>query len=67
MSLQNLLKVGQLEEHETNREQVRRMLDSAERSISDARQQSISPETRLDAAYRAISALSTLSITLDVI
>jgi len=28
------------------------MLDSAERSIADARQESVSPETRLDAAYR---------------
>ena len=31
------------------------MLESAERSIADARQASISPETRLDAAYRAIT------------
>ncbi len=62
MSLQNLLKVGQLEEHETNAEQVRRMLDSAERSITDARQESISPETRLDAAYRAITQLCMVSL-----
>jgi hypothetical protein len=33
MSLRNLLKIGQLEEHETSAEQVRRMLDSAERAI----------------------------------
>ncbi len=39
MSLQNLLKIGQLEAHETNAEQVRRMLDSAERSITDAGQE----------------------------
>ncbi len=38
MSLQNLLKVGQLEEHETDAIQVRRMLQSAARSIVDARQ-----------------------------
>jgi len=55
MSLQNLLKIGQLEEYETNADQVRRMLDSAERSIADARQESISSETRLDAGYRAIT------------
>ena len=42
MSLQNLLKTGQLEEHETNAEQVRRMLDAAQRSITDAQQESIS-------------------------
>ncbi len=62
MSLQNLLKIGQLEKHETNAEQVRRMLDSAERSITDARQESISPETRLDAAYRAITQLCMVAL-----
>ena len=54
MSLENLLRIGQLTEHTTNAEQIGRMLDSAQRSIDDARQESISPETRLDAAYRAI-------------
>ncbi len=62
MSLQNLLKIGQLEEHETDATQVRRMLQSAERSIADARQESISPETRLDAAYRAITQLSMVAL-----
>ena len=62
MSLQNLLKIGQLEEHETNAEQVRRMLDSAKRGITDARQESISPETRLDAAYRAITQLCMVAL-----
>lgn len=62
MSLQNLLKIGQLEEHETDATQVRRMLESAERSIADARQASISPETRLDAAYRAITQLSMIAL-----
>lgn len=58
MSLQNLLRIGQLELHEADARQVQRMLESAERSIADARQESISPETRLDAAYRAITQLS---------
>lgn len=62
MSLQNLLKIGQLEEHKTNADQVRRMLDSAERSIADARQASISLETRLDAAYRAITQLCMVAL-----
>jgi len=62
MSLQNLLKIGQLEEYETNADQVRRMLDSAERSIADARQKSISSETRLDAAYRAITQLCMVAL-----
>lgn len=62
MSLKNLLKIGQLEEHETDARQVRRMLESAERSIADARQASISPETRLDAAYRAITQLCMITL-----
>lgn len=62
MSLQNLLKIGQLQEHETDARQVRRMLKSAERSIADARQASISPETRLDAAYRAITQLCMIAL-----
>jgi hypothetical protein len=60
--LQNLFKIGQLEEYETNADQVRRMLDSAERSIADARQESISRETRLDAAYRAITQLCMVAL-----
>ena len=62
MSLQNLFKIGQLEEHETDATQVCRMCQSAERSIADARQVSISPETRLDAAYRAIAQLSMIAL-----
>ena len=60
--MQNLLGIGQLEEHETTAAQVRRMLASAERSIADARQTSISPETRLDAAYRAITQLCMVAL-----
>lgn len=62
MSLQNLLKIGQLVEHETDATQVRRILQSAERSIADARQASISAETRLDAAYRAVTQLSMVAL-----
>ena len=62
MSLRNLLKTGQLEEHETNAEQVRRMLESAQRSIIDSQQETISLETRLDAAYRAITQLSMVAL-----
>lgn len=58
MSLQNLLKIGQLAEHETDAKQVGKILASAEHGIADARQKSISPETRLDAAYRAIMQLA---------
>ena len=62
MSLPNLLKIGQLETHETNAAQVVRMLGSAERSIDDARQPPISLETRLDAANRAITQLCMVAL-----
>lgn len=62
MSLQNLLRIGQLEEHETNKAQVRQLLESSKRSIADAKQTSISPETRFDAAYRAITQLSMVAL-----
>jgi len=38
------------------------MLASAQRSSDDARQESISPETRLDAAYRAIMQLAMVGL-----
>lgn len=62
MTLRNLLRTGQLEEHETDSDQVRRMLDSARRSIADAKQDSISQETRFDAAYRAITQICTVAL-----
>jgi len=62
VSLQNLLKIGRLAEHKTDNTQVGKLLGSAERSIADARQESISPETRLEAAYRAIMQLSMIAL-----
>ncbi len=58
MSLENLLKIGQLERHETDAVQVGRLMDSANRCLADARQESITAETRLEASYRAIMQLS---------
>ena len=62
MSLQNLLKIGQLADHETDKKQVGKLLAAAARCIEDASQESISPETRLDAAYRAIMQYSMLAL-----
>ena len=62
VSLRNLLKIGQLVEHQTDVRQVGKLLNAAKRGIVDARQNSISPETRLDAAYRAIMQLSTIAL-----
>lgn len=62
MSLRNLLKIGRLAEHETDAAQSARLLASARRSIDDSRQGSISSESRLDIAYRAITQLSMLAL-----
>jgi len=62
MSLENLLKIGQLERHETDAVQVGRLLDSSVRCLADARQDSITPETRLETSYRAIMQLSMLAL-----
>lgn len=62
MTLQNLLRIGQLKEHPANREEIERLLVAAERSLRDAHVRKVSPETRFDAAYKAVmqSALATL-------
>jgi hypothetical protein len=62
VSLQNLLKIGQLKAHPADAAEVQRLLAAADRNLTDARVTSISPETRFDAAYKAImqSALTAL-------
>ncbi|MGB5740745.1 MAG: hypothetical protein WBM54_15490 [Woeseia sp.] len=55
MSLQNLSKIGQLETHTTDAKQLNKLLESAARNLADAKEKTISNETRLDAAYRAIT------------
>lgn len=62
MSLENLLKIGQLKAHPADAREVEQLLAAARRNISDAHVTSISPETRFDAAYKAImqSALAAL-------
>ena len=62
MSLQNLLKVGRLAEHKTDNNQVGKLLVAAERSIADARLDSISLHSRLDIAYRAVMQLSMIAL-----
>ncbi len=62
MSLENLLKIGQLKPHAPEAAEIERLLIAARRNLRDARVTSISPETRFDAAYKAImqSALAAL-------
>lgn len=54
MTLENLLKIGQLKSHATDAAEIQRLLDAARRNLADAHVEAISPETRFDAAYKAI-------------
>lgn len=54
MSLQNLLKIGQIKAHPTDAVEVQQLLAAARRNIADARVTTISPETRFDAGYKAV-------------
>lgn len=54
-ALKNLLKIGQLVEHDTDAAQVARMLEAVRQNIADARSDAVSAETRFEAAYRAIT------------
>jgi len=56
------LRIGKVAEHQTNAAQVAALLSAAERGIADAGQESISLETRFDAAYRAIMQLAMLAL-----
>ncbi len=54
MSLENLVKINQLQRHITNPQEIGRLVASAQRNLADSRSESISDETRFDAAYKAI-------------
>jgi hypothetical protein len=54
MSLDNLLKINQLQVHTPSREAVIRLLDAAKRNIADAHIDAVSGENRFDAAYKSI-------------
>jgi hypothetical protein len=62
MSLENLLKIGRLEEHDISAAQVTQLLLAVNRGLKDAGQESVSLETRLDAAYRAITQLCLVAL-----
>jgi hypothetical protein len=46
----------------TNKEQVAKLLEAAARFIQDARSETISKETRFDAAYKAVIQYSTVAL-----
>jgi hypothetical protein len=54
MSLDNLVRTGQLKPHAPTAAEVRRLLAAAGRNLHDARVTGISGETRFDTSYKAI-------------
>lgn len=54
MTLENLLRIGQLKQHDPSVEEIQRLLQAARRNLADAHEKTISLETRFDAAYKAI-------------
>ncbi|TCS68992.1 hypothetical protein EDC61_1227 [Sulfuritortus calidifontis] len=54
MTLDNLLKIGQLKRHTTDRAEIGHLLAAGRRNLADARAENISTENRFDAAYKCI-------------
>ena len=54
MTLDNLLRIGQLKAHPVDAREIRELLDAARRNLADSRVESISIENRFDAAYKCI-------------
>lgn len=54
MTLENLSRIGKLKAHAADEREVARLLDSAQRALKDASVAALSPDSRLDLAYRAL-------------
>jgi uncharacterized protein (UPF0332 family) len=54
MSLDNLVKIHQLQHHTATAEEVQRLLAAARRNLADSRAADISDQTRFDVAYKTI-------------
>jgi hypothetical protein len=64
MSLDNLLKIKQLQVHKPSKEAMLRLLDAAKRNIGDAHILAVSGENRFDAAYKCIMQCAMLALWL---
>lgn len=62
MSLDNLVKTGQLRPHQPTPAEVQRLLAAARRNLQDAGNKAISDETRFDASYKAIMQCSLVTV-----
>lgn len=54
MTLDNLLKIGQIKPHAPDAAEIGRLLEAARRNLTDANAENISTENRFDAAYKCI-------------
>ncbi|GFO54090.1 hypothetical protein GMSM_10970 [Geomonas sp. Red276] len=66
MTLENLLKIGQLKSHATGKSEVGKLLNAARRNIADAEVDVISTETRFDSAYKAVMQSALVALMANV-
>jgi len=62
MSLENLARVGKLKPHSPTRQEIARLIVSAQRNLRDARIAGLSAETRFDVAYKAVMQCSLVAL-----
>lgn len=62
MTLKNLLAIKRLQEHEADAVSVRRMLETAKRSLTDAQYTAISADSRFDLAYKCVMQCAMLDL-----
>ena len=62
MSLDNLVKIHQLQHHTATAEEVQRLLAAARRNLADSRVTDISDPARFDLAYKAIMQCAMLGL-----
>ena len=62
MTLRNLLAIKSLQQHQTDRISVIKLLDSARRNLADARVDVIGNDNRFDAAYKCIMQCAMLGL-----
>jgi hypothetical protein len=62
MTLQNLLAIQRLQQHDTDRTSVLKLLDSARRNLADAHVDAIGNDNRFDAAYKCIMQCAMLGL-----
>lgn len=54
MTLDNLIRIGRLKSHATDRKEIGSLLAAARRNLGDAKAENISTENRFDAAYKCV-------------